>query len=163
MATSRRSAPAVAADGVASSLAGLEIAVSALVRWSESKHIRAEVARMSGCDIAPSVIRLLEHFDLSGPMRVSEVARCLGIDISTASLQLRPLKQKGLVDSTRDPQDGRIATISITPKGRDVLARVRGARQELLAEAFGDTPAAEISRAAATLLRVQDVMLAGGR
>lgn len=163
MATSRRTAPAPAANHTGSSLAGLEIAISALVRWSESKYIRAAVARRSGCDIAPSMIRMLEHFDLSGPMRVSEVAHCLGINISTASLQLRPLKQKQLVDRSSEPLDGRISTISITPKGRDVLARVRTARQELLAEAFGDTPAAEIERAAATLLRVQDVMLAGGR
>jgi DNA-binding MarR family transcriptional regulator len=143
-------------------MANLEVAVSALVRWSESKHIRSAVARMSGCDIAPSLMRLLEHFDLSGPMRVGEVALCLGIDVSTASLQLRPLKQDELVTRTPDPLDGRISTISITPKGRNVVSRVRAARQELLAEAFAQTSTEEIDRAAAILLQVQAFMLADG-
>ena len=140
-------------------LARLETAASALVRWSESKHIRTQVAELSGCDIAPSVMRLLEHFDLSGPMRVSDVAQCLGIDISTASLQLRPLRQDELVTRTSDPHDGRIAMITITPKGQDVLSRVRAVRQQLLGEALGPTSAAEIQQAADTLLRIQESIL----
>jgi DNA-binding MarR family transcriptional regulator len=142
-------------------LARLEVALAAVTRWSESKHTRAEVARLSGCDIPPSALRLLEHFDVAGAMRVSDIAECLHIDISTVSLQLRHLKAGELVNRLKDPTDGRSGVIAISPRGREVLARVRAARCELLAEVFARTPSGELGRAADTLIRFQDHMLDG--
>lgn len=141
-------------------MARLEVALSALVRWSESKHIRAEVARMSGCDVPSSALRLLEHFDASGEMRVSDVADCLRIDISTVSLQLRQLKAESLVSRRRDPADGRSGVVGITDHGREVLRKVRAARCELLAEAFTEVSAEELGQAAGILGKVQEHMLA---
>ena len=142
-------------------LARLEIALSAMVRWSESKHTRAEVARLSGYDIPSSALRLLEHFDVAGAMRVSDIAECLRIDISTVSLQLRQLKADKLVNRSSDPADGRSGVIAITQDGRRVLERVRAARCELLAEAFTQASPDELGRAADVLIQVQDRMLAG--
>jgi DNA-binding MarR family transcriptional regulator len=141
-------------------LARLEVALSALVRWSESKHTRAEVARRAGSDIAPSALRLLEHFDVAGAMRVSDIAECLRIDISTASLQLRQLRAGDLVSRHRDPADGRSGVLAITPHGRQVLERVRAARRDLLAEFLGDVPPGDLRLASDVLIRVQDHMLA---
>lgn len=139
----------------------IELAVSAVGRWSESRHVRAEVARRAGCDLQPSELRLLEHFALVAPMRISDIADCMGIDISTASLQLRRLRSERLVERIRDESDLRVTLIAITEAGRDVVARVRAARRALLAEVFAGTDAAELDRAAEVLLRVQAHMLAG--
>jgi DNA-binding MarR family transcriptional regulator len=147
-------------DGTAS-LARLEIALSALIRWSESKHTRLEVARRSGCSALPSELRLLEHFDLVGPMRVSDIAECLRIDISTVSLQLRQLRRDRLVDQIKDPRDRRISLITITDDGRDAVRRTRLARCELLEEIFGSAGPAELEQAAVLLLRVQEHMMRG--
>ncbi|WP_051732170.1 MarR family winged helix-turn-helix transcriptional regulator [Kitasatospora phosalacinea] len=141
-------------------LARLELALSALVRWSESKHVRAEVARLAGYDMPSSALRLLEHFEAAGPMRVSDIAECLRIDISTASLQLRRLRADALVVRRTDPADGRSGVIAITAEGRRVLAKVRAARCELLAVAFGATPPDQLARAADVLGLVQEHMLA---
>jgi DNA-binding MarR family transcriptional regulator len=141
-------------------LARLEIALSALVRWSESKYTRAEVARRSGSDIPPSAMRLLEHFDVAGAMRVSDIAECLRIDISTVSLQLRQLKADKLVSRHRDPADGRSGVIAITPHGRRVLERVRAARRDLLAQTFTQVTPDELGQAADVLIQIQDHMLA---
>lgn len=143
-------------------LARLEVALSALVRWSESKHTRAEVARLAGHDIPSSALRLLEHFDAAGEMRVSEIADCLRIDVSTVSLQLRRLKADGLVARSADPADARSHLIAITSEGRRVLALVRAARRDLLAEALGPASPADLGHAADLLLRVQQHMLAAG-
>ncbi|WP_329500230.1 MarR family winged helix-turn-helix transcriptional regulator [Kitasatospora herbaricolor] len=145
----------------APALARLEVALSALVRWSESKHTRAEVARLSGCDVPPSALRLLEHFDVAGAMRVSDIADCLRVDVSTVSLQLRRLKADQLVSRQPDLADGRSGMIAITPDGRQVLERVRAARRGLLAEAFAQAAPDELGRAADVLIRIQDHMLAG--
>jgi DNA-binding MarR family transcriptional regulator len=142
------------------SLARLEVALSALVRWSESKHIRSEVARRSDCDLQPGLMRLLEHFDVAGPMRVSDIADCLHIDISTVSLQLRELVRDGLVKRMPDGRDRRVALIVITVEGQAAVARVRVARQELLADVFGRVRPDELEQAAGVLIQVQEHMLA---
>ncbi|HEY0453431.1 MarR family winged helix-turn-helix transcriptional regulator [Actinophytocola sp.] len=141
----------------------LETGLSALVRWNESKHIRHEVAARSGCELQSSELRLLEHFDLSEPMRISDIAECMRIDISTVSLQLRPLRRDGLVDATPCDRDRRVTLIGITAKGRATVAKVRAARRELLAEVFTDVPADDLEKAADVLLVVQEHMLAGMR
>ncbi|AUY52712.1 MarR family transcriptional regulator [Streptomyces sp. CB01881] len=160
--TSPRTAPRATPKkpSAAPELARLEVALSAAVRWSESRHVRAEVARLSDSDLSPSALRLLEHFDVAGAMRVSDLADCLHVDVSTVSLQLRPLKAGNLVGRRTDPADGRSGLIAITPDGRRVLERVRAARCELLAEAFAQALPGELGRAADVLVRVQDHMLA---
>lgn len=144
-------------------MASLEVGVSALVRWNESKHVRGEVVRRSGVELPPSELRLLEFFDASEPMRISVVAECQHVDISTASLQLRGLRRERLVDAVRDASDGRATLITITDWGRDTVARVRVARRALLADLFADVPAADLERAAAVLAVVPEHLAAGLR
>lgn len=144
-------------------LARLEAGLSALVRWNESKHIRHEVAERSGCDLQSSELRLLEHFDLSEPMRISDIAECMQIDVSTASLQLRALRRDKLVEAAPDERDRRVTLIGITAKGRTTVAKVRAARRELLEDVLGEVPAADLDKAADVLLLVQEHMLAGMR
>ncbi|MFE2347070.1 MarR family winged helix-turn-helix transcriptional regulator [Kitasatospora cineracea] len=146
-------------SAVVPELARLELALSALVRWSESRHIRAEVARRSGFDMPSSSLRLLEHFEAAGPMRVSDIAECLRIDISTASLQLRRLRADALVSRRTDPADGRSGVIAITEEGRRALALVRSARCDLLAETFDATPPEQLGHAADVLGLIQEHML----
>ncbi|MFC4120053.1 MarR family winged helix-turn-helix transcriptional regulator [Nonomuraea zeae] len=142
-------------------LARLEVGVSAAVRWSESRHVKAEVARRSGCDLPGSELRLLEHFDVAEPMRVSDIAECLHIDMSTVSLQLRRLRADHLVERIPDPDDRRVTMVAITDAGRATVARVRSARRALLQEILSGAGPAELDRAADILLRVQAHMLAG--
>jgi DNA-binding MarR family transcriptional regulator len=144
-------------------LGRLEVGLSAFARWNDSKHIRAEVASRTGCDLAPSELRLLEHFDLSEPMRISDIAECLRLDVSTTSLQLRQLRREHLVEAIQDERDRRVTLIAITPAGRVTVARVRAARRALLAEVLADVPAADVGNAAEVLLLVQEHMLAGMR
>jgi DNA-binding MarR family transcriptional regulator len=144
-------------------LGRLEVAVSALVRWSESKHVRDEVARRSGCDLPASEFRLLEHFDVAEPMRISDIADCLHVDVSTVSLQLRRLRAESLVRRIPDEHDRRVTLIAITPEGRATVARVRAARRDLLQDVLSDAHPTDLDQAAGVLLRVREHMLEGMR
>ncbi|OHV33904.1 MULTISPECIES: MarR family winged helix-turn-helix transcriptional regulator [Pseudofrankia] len=141
----------------------LEAGVAALVRWSESRHIRAEIAERSGCELPPSELRLLEFFDLAEPLRISDIAECLRIDISTASLQLRQLRENRLVEATPVKGDRRVSLIAITSKGRETVRKVRTARHALLREVFAGVPDDRLDLTADVLLLVHDHMLAGMR
>jgi DNA-binding MarR family transcriptional regulator len=57
------------------------------------------------------------------PIAVSDLARRLGVDQSTASRQLRPLEEQRLVVRAVDAHDRRVAWLSLTAKGRRVLDR----------------------------------------
>jgi DNA-binding MarR family transcriptional regulator len=161
MAISSASTPGTAARTAATAaIAELESAVAGVVRWSESRHTRAEVDRRAGSSLAPALLRLLEHFEVAGPMRIKDIAECMAVDISTASLQLRELKREELVIRTSDPKDARSGVITITPKGLHLLQRVRAARQELLAEIFLAQPPDRVLQAASVLGLVQQYVLA---
>jgi DNA-binding MarR family transcriptional regulator len=159
--STHESAGSISVAGARAPLAELEIALAALVRWSESSHVRSEVARRSRSSLPQSSLRLLEHFDVAGAMRVKDIAECLGIDISTASLQLRALKREQLVTREQDPADGRSGIVAISEKGRRVLEQVRAVRRDLLREVFGEVPEDQLEQAAQVLLLIQRQMLDG--
>lgn len=82
--------------------------------------------QFAGTTTTPPLVTLavlLEH----GALRVSEVAEQLHLDLSTVSRQVAHLRQRGLVDSTPDPDDGRSQRVSITEAGVEELRSQRRA------------------------------------
>jgi DNA-binding MarR family transcriptional regulator len=55
---------------------------------------------------------------------MSDVARRLRVDQSTATRQVRPLEEQGLVERSTDPDDRRVALVALTAEGVSVLDRV---------------------------------------
>jgi len=138
----------------------LELAVSALVRWIESRPIRARIAQRAGVELGSSAVGLLEHLQTAGPMRVSDIAECHAVDTSTATVRVQSLQRDGLVDRTADPDDGRVSMIAISPGGRAAVERLRAARRELLREVFGDAEVEDLEHAAALIGRIEQRILA---
>ena len=61
---------------------------------------------------------LLHHPD---GMRVSDLATRLQLDASTVSRQIKQLQDKGLLERTPDPADGRASLVQLSEHGRDVM------------------------------------------
>ncbi|WP_432526109.1 MarR family winged helix-turn-helix transcriptional regulator [Kineococcus mangrovi] len=79
-----------------------------------------------GTHHTPAVAALavvLQH----GPLRVSEVAEHLSLDLSTVSRQVSHLRQRGLLVSCPDPADGRSQRLSLTPAGVQEIRTFRRA------------------------------------
>jgi len=51
------------------------------------------------------------------------VASLLGMDRTTLTAALKPLERRGLLKISADPADGRSRIMTLTPKGRRLLAR----------------------------------------
>src|SRR5450759_1425000 len=75
----------------------------------------------------PLLFRLLE-----GPLRPTELAEHLHLDLSVVSRQLTSLSERGLVAKTRDPGDRRAHQVEITDAGRALTAQVERIRTEFL-------------------------------
>ena len=81
------------------------------------------------------LLKLLSH---QGPMRLSALAAVLGLDASTVSRHARQLEDRGLLERTGDPDDGRASRVAVSQRGSDCLAAGFAARRTMLAQALDD-------------------------
>lgn len=89
-----------------------------------------------------------------GPMRPSEVASHLGLDLSTVSRHVAGLDKAGLVVRSPDPDDGRAQLLQLTESGERALADAMGRRRDLLLEVMADWPADDRQQLADLLTRL---------
>jgi DNA-binding MarR family transcriptional regulator len=90
-----------------------------------------------------------------GPLRLSELAGSVELDLSTVSRQIRDLVRCGLVIKEPDPDDGRASLLSLSRRGSAVLEAVSEARRQVLAEAIVDWSEEERTALAGSLLRLE--------
>ena len=107
-------------------------------------------ARLPEGRIDPAMMFVLHHVQLKGSLRVSALAEGLGVDISTASRQVRQLEAGGFLDRTGDPDDRRALQVRLTRRGRAALDQAMRARAVVVDRATADWP--DNDRAALTTL-----------
>jgi DNA-binding MarR family transcriptional regulator len=71
--------------------------------------------------VDPSSFPLAKQLLHSESMRVSDLATCVELDASTVSRQIKQLEDKGIVERTADPADGRASLVRLTESGRELL------------------------------------------
>ncbi len=132
-------------------LRNIEHEVGVLIR--RVRRVIHERARAVHPDLLPASYLLLAHLVESGPCRPSAVAELFGVDKGSISRQVRQLVDLGLVDRTRDPEDGR-ATLLAPPA--DAVARadeVARQRRLRLDDRLGDWSDEELAGFVAALAR----------
>lgn len=118
-----------------------------------ARRLRQEAAGAVG-ELTPTSAAALATVERHGPLTPSELAEIERVKRPTATRTLRVLSDAGLVERTRDPEDGRSALVSITTMGRDRLRRLRGRKNAYLARRMRELPAGDVEaleRAAAIL------------
>ncbi|MEX0760274.1 MAG: MarR family transcriptional regulator [Tistlia sp.] len=66
---------------------------------------------------------LMMSLNRPAPPSMRQVSEVLAMDRTTLTAALKPLERRGLVSVEVDPQDRRSRRPSLTPAGRDLLAR----------------------------------------
>lgn len=138
---------------LSSSAARLRLAITRAAR-----RLRQEA---SG-ELTPTSAAALATVERHGPLTPSELAGIERVKRPTATRTLRSLADRGLIDRTPDPADGRSALVTITSEGRDRLRRLRGRKNAFLARRMREMPEDDVrtlERAAEILER----MLEGDR
>jgi DNA-binding MarR family transcriptional regulator len=67
-------------------------------------------------------------------IRMSSVARAVGVTLPATTRLLRRLVDRGLLTLERDPTDSRARLVQLTPEGRDLRRRVLDDRRHRLAQ-----------------------------
>jgi DNA-binding MarR family transcriptional regulator len=80
----------------------------------------------------------LGRLERNGPATSSDLARADRISPQSMGVTVAALEERGLIERSRDPLDGRRVVLSITESGRQVVHDKRGARTAMIAAALRD-------------------------
>ena len=80
----------------------------------------------------------LGRLERNGPATSSDLARADHISPQSMGVTVAALEERGLIERSRDPLDGRRVVLSITEAGRQVVHDKRGARTAMIAAALRD-------------------------
>lgn len=104
------------------------------------------------CPVGPTAV--LSTLRRQGSMRLSRLAELLLIDPSVTSRHASHAVEQGWVERTRDPEDRRSWTLSLTPAGSRKLEEISERTTRLFAERMGDWDGDEIDDLAALMARL---------
>lgn len=91
---------------------------------------------VGGHDLSTTQSHVLYEIDRGHHPSMQQVAETLGTDITTFSRQVQSLVKMNLVQKTADSRDRRVYTLSLTPDGQAVAARIDQQMNDYLNEAF---------------------------
>jgi DNA-binding MarR family transcriptional regulator len=133
--------------------AGLERSLTQVARTILRLDVPAD-ALPGGASIGRTGYWLLVLVSEKAPLRLSDLAGTVELDLSTISRQIRDLVASGLITRKPDPADGRAALLSLTDQGVAVLEAVSEFRRRILAEAIAEWTDDERNSLASGLLRL---------
>jgi DNA-binding MarR family transcriptional regulator len=136
----------------------IDDALTRLVRQGLVPRTQAAIAARSGVQVERSTYVLLRRLAERAPIRLSDLAADLGLDVSTVSRQVTRLAERRLVRRHADPGDGRAEHLELTARGRDLLGRVQRGRHAWLADAIDEWSETDRVRLAQLLDRLADAI-----
>ena len=123
-------------------LAAVERQLSLL--WRRARSMSQQLSRQVHPEMEPAAYGLLSVLRTKGPIRLTELASCIGVGKPSVSRQVAFLEGLGLVSKEADPLDGRAQAISLTAKGEEKMHLVQDARREVFRERLAEWPAGEL-------------------
>lgn len=120
--------------------------------------LRRDLQRCAGIEHAVGALSALAVVHRIGPVRISDVAAELEVNLSVASRQIQALQDDGYVDRVADPHDGRSSLVAISGSG---TAKLEGAHRRLtgaIATAVEDWDHDEVAGLADGIVRLRGAL-----
>ena len=111
----------------------------------------------AGTDLSPTLTAALATIERHGPLTPSELAEAERVKRPTATRIAASLEADELIVRAPDPSDGRASLLSINPRGRDLLRRLRKRKNAYLSRRLrelADDDVEALERAAEVLERM---------
>lgn len=106
-------------------------------------RLRVAIARLSRrlrkhelAGLTPTQLAALSTVEISGPMRLGDLAAAERVAPSTLTRMVSVLEDEGYVERRAVPGDARASELAVTPSGHQVLDRIRQANTALLADSL---------------------------
>ncbi len=110
-------------------IARIEAALVTLVRRATDPRGNQQINALAGVDIERAPAVMLARIEELEPVRLSELAEVVGVEVSTASRQVAGLVDRGYVERSPEPDDRRASAHRLSPTGRDLRHRLGAARR----------------------------------
>lgn len=102
-------------------VARIQLALSVVVRNVRNQSLGRYVANRGGASYGDIYYGLLPYVHRSQPVRISDLAEMVQLEIPTVSRHLAILGQQGIIAREPHPIDGRSILVSLTPKGEAIF------------------------------------------
>jgi DNA-binding MarR family transcriptional regulator len=116
---------------VAAEVVLIEDALTRINRRTRQRSAYQQLMAVAGLSIERAAFMVAKHCE-DGPVRLSDLAAKLEVNISTISRHVRQLERDGLLRRGEDPRDRRAAMLYLTDQGRAALERAWAARRAVL-------------------------------
>ena len=126
----------------------IEAALEQLSRVVRSRRADGERAARAGVRLPRVAQMVLRETVESGPVRISDLARALHMSDAVASRTVSALEAEGLIERSGSPDDGRVALVDITARGRRVQRRLREAQDEIFGASLSHWSSQDLARLA---------------
>lgn len=124
-------------------------------------RVRREISRHALAELGSQGFTALAIVHRDGPIRISEVATKLAVDLSVASRQVAALADAGYVTRERDGADRRAQVVATTDTGHRVLLESHRRMVDAFAEVLGDWDQTDLEALTKRLERLNEAFADG--
>jgi len=145
-------------------MSDLQVVLSTLPRIHEACRARTVPGARADRGVSEHQVRILGYLDDTDPTMVTELAEHMGVTASTMSLNLKRLRESGLVTSDRDPSDRRVMNVRLTDEGlrvRNALSALDPARVDAMLRSMGPEGRARAVLGLRLLAEAAETLVAG--
>ena len=125
--------------------------------WRRARSINHQLTRSVHPDLEPGAYGLLSVLMHQGGMRLTELAKRIGVGKPSVSRQISFLVSLGLVAKESDPRDGRAQLINLTPAGLAKMSSLNTGRQAAFHEQLAEWDEEELTDLARLLEKLNAV------
>jgi DNA-binding MarR family transcriptional regulator len=144
----------------AEALDELTVALQRLGRLLASRQATSRVTEAAKVDVSLQGAALLRTLHRNGRLSMAGLASSAAMDLGAVSRQVRILENAGAVRRSADPDDGRVARLELTAKGRRMAKELRSVGVRHLEVALAGWSEADGRQLAALLGRFVDDLVA---
>ena len=132
----------------------LEVELSLM--WRRARATSRALSLSVHPDLEPAAYGLLSVLAHQGGMRLTELAKCIGVGKPSVSRQISFLEGVGLVHRKADPSDGRAQLIELTPSGLAKMREVHDGRQQAFHRLLAHWDTKDLTTLAALIGRLNE-------
>lgn len=122
--------------------------------WRRARAINHQLSRSVHPDLETAAYGLLSVLLHEGQMRLTDLAKHIGVGKPSISRQIALLMTIGLVQKEDDPVDGRAQLIELTEAGREKMSSIQTGRQNAFHARLKNWDEAELASLATLLAKL---------
>jgi DNA-binding MarR family transcriptional regulator len=104
---------------------------------------KLQVAEVCCGGLTLEQFQTLRTIDTATDRSMGALSQAVRVDLSTMSRNVSVLEREGYVSRSRHPDDSRVVTVALSPRGKQALETLRCEEEDVMAKLYQQLPAAQ--------------------